>query len=300
MFQKPEYPDYDDEEDRKFPMKKVIIGAVAVAAVLTIATSIVVVPTGYTGVVTTMGRIEDNTMRSGTVSLKIPFVQSVYKINNKQQNATISDQIWGETKDKTPVYAQDVVVTFQILPDKAAYLYSTVSDMNSIFTGSLVSSAIKDAMVTFEPSEATIRSNIEPVVRDNLNKLLADRYGEDAVYVNQVTIGSMDFQDAYNDAIQKKSIAQQTKAAQEIENETAIKKAEADKQVAITKAEAAAETKKIEAEAEAEANKKLADSISDTLVEYQRVQKWNGELPTVTGGNAIVDIGTVDSLASED
>lgn len=292
MFRRSEY---NEDEERSFPVKKVVIGAIAVVLGMTIARQVVVIPTGYTGVVTTMGRVEENTMKSGTVNLKTPFIQSVHKINNKQQNANMNDQVWGETKDKTPVYAQDIVVTFQILPDKAAYLYSTVSDMNSIFTGSLISSAIKDAMVTFEPSEVTIRSNVEPVVRDNLNRLLADRYGDDAVYVNQVTIGSMDFQDAYNDAIQKKSIAQQTKAAQEIENETAIKKAEADKQVAITNAEAAAETKKIEAEAEAEANKKLANSISDVLVEYQKVQKWNGKLPTVTGGSAIIDIGTADS-----
>lgn len=271
--------------------KRIIAGIVGIVVVIALASSIVVVPTGYTGVVTTMGRVEENTLKSGTVNFKTPFIQGVHKVNNKQQNVSVSDQVWGETKDKTPVYASDIGVTFQILPDKAAYLYSTVSDMDNIFTGSLVASAIKDAMVTFEPSEVTIRSSIEPVVKENLNKLLAERYGDDAVYVNQVTIGDMDFQDAYNDAIQKKSIAQQAKAAQEIENETAIKKAEADKQVSITNAEAAAETKKIEAEAEAEANKKIANSISEVLVEYEKIQKWDGKLPTVTGGNAIVDIG---------
>ena len=85
-------------------------------------------------------------------------------------------------------------------------------------------------------------------------------------------------------------IAQQNAARQKIENEAAIAKAEADKQVAITNAEAEAQKTSIAAEAQAEANRKIADSLSDTLIEYQKVQKWDGKLPTVSGGNALVSI----------
>lgn len=95
---------------------------------------------------------------------------------------------------------------------------------------------------------------------------------------------------AYNEAIQQKSIAQQNADKQKIENEAAIAKAEADKQVAITNAEAEAQKTSIAAEAQAEANRKLAESLSDTLIDYQKVQKWDGKLPTVSGGNALVSI----------
>ncbi|WP_337538418.1 hypothetical protein [Suilimivivens sp.] len=30
-----------------------------------------------------------------------------------------------------------------------------------------------------------------------------------------------------------------------------------------------------------EAKRKLAESLSDTLIDYQKVQKWDGKLPTV-------------------
>ena len=93
-----------------------------------------------------------------------------------------------------------------------------------------------------------------------------------------------------NEAIQQKSIAQQNADKQKIENEAAIAKAEADKQVAITNAEAEAQKTSIAAEAQAEANRKLAESLSDTLIEYQKIQKWDGKLPTVSGGNALVSI----------
>lgn len=79
-------------------------------------------------------------------------------------------------------------------------------------------------------------------------------------------------------------------AKQKIENEAAIAKAEADKQVAITNAEAEAQKTSIAADAQAEANRKLAESLSDTLIDYQKIQKWDGKLPTVSGGNALVSI----------
>ena len=62
------------------------------------------------------------------------------------------------------------------------------------------------------------------------------------------------------------------------------------KQVAITKAEAEAQKTSIAADAQAEANRKIAESLSDTLIEYQKIQKWDGKLPTVSGGNALVSI----------
>lgn len=37
-------------------------------------------------------------------------------------------------------------------------------------------------------------------------------------------------------------------------------------------------------------NRKLAESLSDTLIEYQKIQKWDGKLPTVSGSNALVSI----------
>ena len=55
--------------------------------------------------------------------------------------------------------------------------------------------------------------------------------------------------------------------------------------IAAEKAEADAETIKIKAEAEAQANKVLSESITTNVIEYNKIEKWNGELPQVTGGS---------------
>ena len=212
------------------------------------------------------------------------------KLPKYAQLKNIEAQIWGEASDKTPVYAADVIVTYQVLPERSAWLYANVSDTKNLVGDELVASAIKSAMAELGPNEVTNRTKIEPLAQQKLAESLNQKYGEGAVFINKVVINDMDFEEAYNTAIQQKSIAQQNADKQKIENEAAIAKAEADKQVAITKAEAEAQKTSIAADAQAEANRKIAESLSDSLIEYQKIQKWDGRLPTVSGGNALVSI----------
>ena len=252
--------------------------------------SVTIVPTGYTGVKTSFGQIQEATIQSGKLNFTIPFVQSIHTVSNKQQDKHIEAQIWGEASDTTPMYAADVIVTYQVLPEKSAWLYANVSDTKNLVGDELVASAIKSAMAELGPNEVTNHTKIEPLAQQKLAESLNQKYGEGAVFINKVVINNMDFEEAYNTAIQQKSIAQQNADKQKIENEAAIAKAEADKQVAITNAEAEAQKTSIAADAQAEANRKIAESLSDTLIEYQKIQKWDGKLPTVSGSNALVSI----------
>ena len=56
------------------------------------------------------------------------------------------------------------------------------------------------------------------------------------------------------------------------------------------KAEAKAEATRIAAEAEADANAQIAASLTPELIDKIMYEKWNGELPTVSGSNAIVSM----------
>jgi regulator of protease activity HflC (stomatin/prohibitin superfamily) len=78
----------------------------------------------------------------------------------------------------------------------------------------------------------------------------------------------------------KKAQAEQDKA--KIENQTRILNAQTD-----------AEAAKIKAEGEAAANQLLAKSLTPDLVEYNKVQKWNGVNPTTVLGNGANTLVTV-------
>lgn len=283
--------------------KGLIVLALTVLLLLTVIFNLHIIPTGYTGVRVKFGQIQEQPEQSGKLIFTVPFVERIYKVNNKQQDYKVTNQIWGETNDKTPVYANDVTVTYQIAADRSAWIYANVSDYTkNLVTESLVASAVKSAMVELSPANVTNRSKIEPLVLVRLNASLAGKYGENTVCVCKVTIGDMDFEDAYNQAIQARSIAAQEQAKAEIVNQTAIARAEADRQVAIRNAEAEAEKKRISAEAEAEqvriiaeaqaeANRKIQESLTDKLIEMKKIEAWDGRLPTVTGAGTNTFLG---------
>ena len=283
--------------------KNLIFLVVAILLVFTIIFNLHIIPTGYTGVRVKFGQIQAQPEQSGKLIFTTPFVERIYKVNNKQQDFSTKNQIWGETDDKTPVYANDVTVTYQIAADRSAWIYANVSDYTkNLVTESIVASAVKSAMVELSPANVTNRAKIEPLVLAKLNDSLAGKYGADTVYVCKITIGDMDFEAAYNQAIQAKSIAAQEQAKAEIQNQTAIARAEADKQIAVRNAEAEAEKKRIAAEAEAEqvriiaeaqadANRKIQESLTDDLIELKKIEAWDGKLPNVMGSDADILLG---------
>jgi regulator of protease activity HflC (stomatin/prohibitin superfamily) len=73
-----------------------------------------------------------------------------------------------------------------------------------------------------------------------------------------------------------------TQRAQQSENELQRAKAEAEKQIA--EAHGKAESMKRIAQAEAEANAMKQRTLTDELIRYEAIQKWNGVLPTMTSG----------------
>ena len=261
----------------------IIIGV----AVFVVGCCFTIVPTGYTGVRTTFGQVSKNIVPQG-FNLKVPFVQTIELVNNKQQDTKIVAQVWGESSEKIPVYATEITVTFQVESGRSAWIFSNVTDTKDLITQSLVSSAIKSAMVELPASEVTVRSKIEPLVKEELAESIDEKYGSDTISVLKVVIDQMDFEESYNNAISDKSIAMQRQAQQEIENNTAIAKAEADKKVAIANAEAEAEATRIAAEAEAAANKLIAESLTNEILKSKFYEKWDGKLPSVMGDNAVI------------
>jgi len=89
--------------------------------------------------------------------------------------------------------------------------------------------------------------------------------------------------EALNNKVKADQIAQQ--------KESELRQTEADAQKRIADAHGKAEAIKIKAVAQAEANKLINASLTPTLVNYEKVLKWDGVLPKVSG-----DAGTFVDL----
>lgn len=211
------------------------VGRIVVAVILalflliTILSSFTIIPSGYTGVRTTFGQINNDVVPNG-FAFKIPYVQHIQKVNNKQQEVTFNDTIWGESSERTVVYMTDVVVTYRINPEYSAWIYANVNDYKqNALPATLVASAMKASMVSLEASDVTNRSKIEPIAMQNLQDAIDRKYGgERVITIVNVNINNMDFEGSYSDAIAAKQVAQLQYEKQQIENQTAINVANAE------------------------------------------------------------------------
>lgn len=283
--------DTDYEKDGKHYAHPMIIGGLIL---LVFSQSFAIIPTGYTGVRITFGQIDNRTVQNG-FNWKIPFVQSINQVNNKQQDISYTGQVWSETAERTVLYYEGITVTYTINPEKSAWIYANVSDYKkNLISDNLVASAIKSSSKELNSTDATNRGIIEPIAQEKIQEALEQKYGSDVVFINKVVIANTDFEESYNQAIADKQTAQLAYEKQQIENKRQIEAAEADAQVKTTQAKAEADAAVIKAQGEADANKLLNDSITDKILRQQYYEKWNGQLPNVITGDSsdiIMDIG---------
>jgi len=249
--------------------------------VMIVSQCFVVIKTGYTGVRVTFGQVDEKNVSQG-LNFKIPFVQKIERINNKQQDTKLAtkNSIEATITGKVPITISNITVTYQISSGKAAYLYTNVSDPENLVTYSIVSSAIKTTTPDFDTDAVVVRSNVELAVKETLQQYINDKYGSEVLDILQVTIGNISFSDEYNASVNAKNVAKQDAETQEIVNQKNIDQANAE-----------AESKLVSARAEKEANELLEASITDKILMQQYLEKWNGELPTVTGSdNVMMDV----------
>ena len=281
-----------EHTSKKTMVTLIVVGVLA----LVLSQSFVIIKTGYTGVRTTFGQVDSTVLQNG-FNGKIPFIQSIKIINNKQQDKKYDGEIWGEANDKTAVFAKDVIVSYYINPERSAYIYANVNNYkDNLIPQTLVNSAVKSAMVQLSSDNVTNRNKIEALAKTSLEKAVVEKYGSDTVVILKVTIDNMDFEASYNEAIANKQIARQNAERQAIENQKAIDMAIAEQE----KARAEAETKKIKAQADADAmiitaqaeaeNYRIkSEAITDKLLKKWELdaRKEHGWV-TIQGASAIV------------
>lgn len=295
--------DKEYEKQMKTIKKGVAAAALGIFGIVSLICSITVVPSGYTGVKSRMGQIQDEAVTSG-VHFHLPFFETIKKISNKQTDVTYDGQCWCESSEQTPVFYEGVELSYQISPAASVFLYKNVdknivTDGKSLIPVNLVSSALKNASVQLVTRDVTKRACIEPLAVKELQAALDSRYGEGNVTVVRISIGNADFEQAYNDVIAERQAAQITYEKQQIENKTNIEKAEAEAKKKKIDAEGEAEAEKAKAEgeaaaiktkadAQAEANEKLNKSLTGNIITNNFIDKWDGELPVVQGNEGLI------------
>lgn len=259
---------------------KIIIPVLAVLAALIIAlNSFVVVEAGHTGVVVTLGAVNEGVLQEG-MHAKVPFVQDVVKIDNRIQKLEVKTEAF--SKDLQSVDTV-LAINYRVDTSKSYSIYKNIgADYENVLVVPAVNEVLKAITATYTAEESVTN---RALISDGLVEGLNEKLNNIGLYVTDVNIIDFDFSDAFITAIEEKQVAQQQ-----------LLKAETEKQTKITNAQADAEAVKIKAEAEAEANNTVSKSLTNQVIENKKIEKWNGELPQVQGGNGtIIDIGSLNS-----
>ena len=260
------------------------LGVGVVLLLIVIFSTVVIIPAGTTGVVLTFGKVSDNVMQEG-LHFKIPFVQEVVNVSNKIQKLEVAAQ--AVSQDLQAV-SSDIAVNYRIGNQASASIYQNIGlDYQNVVLLPAVQESMKSVSAMYTAEELiTKRTEVSEQIKTTLESKIAE-YG---IVVDRFNIVNFDFSDEFNAAIEAKQVAEQNLIKTRTEQEQAIVIAEAEAKKKVIEAEAEAQAITAKAEAQAQANETLTKSLSEMLVEYEKVQKWDGKLPVATGGNTFLDV----------
>ena len=255
---------------------KIIVPIIAaLILVLLLANTFTVVDAGHTGVVVTLGKVNEGVLQEG-LHVKIPFIQNVVKIDNRIRKLEVNTEAF--SKDLQSVNTV-LAVNYRVDTSKSYSIYKNIgADYESVLVVPAVNEVLKAITATYTAEESVTN---RALISDGLVTGLNEKLNDIGLYISDVNIIDFDFSEAFITAIEEKQVAQQQ-----------LLKAETEKQTAITNAQAEAESVKIRANGEAEANRVISGSLTDQIIENKKIEKWNGVLPKVTGGaGTFADIG---------
>ena len=271
-------------------MKKGMIILIAAAAVvlLVVLTCTATVQTGYTGIVTTFGKVEDMTLEAG-FHFKTPF-QKIISMDNREQKDTFTTEAFSSDIQQVNIIGS---INYAINKSTAMNLFKEVGTdyFNKLVYPRMLE--ITKGVFSKYTAENLVanRQRLSEAIREGLHAEL-DQYG---INVISVSIENLDFTDAFTDAVEAKQVAAQRKLQAEIEQaqmtmetqqqaERQRINAEAQANVLKINADADAYALQVRSEAEAEANKKIAESLTENLIRFNEVKAWDGKLPAYMAG----------------
>lgn len=243
------------------------------------------VKTGEVAVISTFGAV--NKISYPGLNFKWPYIQTAEFM---------------ETREKTYTFVKDTVGSQKFderKSEKDTSLVVSTKDLQSVNIEFAVQASVSDPLKLYTAfrnlhEERFIRPRVREIVqatiaqftieefiskRSEISRIiledLKDDFEEYGIQVSNISIINHDFSDDYEVAIEKKKVAEQAVETAKAEQEKLA--VEAQNKVKL------AEFRLKEKELQAKANLVESSSLTPTLLEKMKIERWNGVLPMVTG-----------------
>lgn len=272
--------------------------SIILSLILCLVSCISYVPTGHTGIVTTFGKVHDETLDAG-LAWHAPW-DNVINMDNREQRVAFTLQAFSKDIQQVDIQGS---INININKATAMILYREVgTDYVNIFVTPRIQEDVKIVIARY--TAENLISNRQ-TASDSIYELIKQELTEKGINVISLALENVDFTDAFEAAVEAKQVATQEKQRAQTEQErmTMEEEAAAKRSVIIANAEAEKakiaaqadlEVVKIQAEAalyagekEAEMNKRISEALSNELIQYYWIKQWNGKLPTVSTDNAM-------------
>ena len=273
----------------------VVIGATALVALIVLPKMVTYVNPGHVGIIIHRagggvdarplppGLHMRNPLTTGIEEYPV-FMQTLVLARDVTEGQPRNEEINVNSVEGQPI-SLDVSMSFELNPQRVPHLYQTFrTDIGTIQHG-YVKQAIRQALQEVVGNEE-IAAIIGPKKAEAVNRtqqLLTQRLAPIGIDVKQFTINELRAPNSVIEAINQKNVMQQQALTAQNELQKNSFQARGDSIKAAGRAMAIL----AEARAQAQANRLLAESITGTLVSYEMVKKWNGQMPQVSGSSAM-------------
>ena len=251
----------------------IIIGVVVVIVIFLFA-SMTTVPTGYVGVKTRFGQVQNDTIQEG-LNFKKPFTEKIVKIDCRTQK--VEYKMEASSKDLQKISDIKIAVNYSVDKQKASILYREIGkDFKGVIIEPAIYETMKSSIANYTAEQlVTKRQEVSNLAQNTLTSKLKDK----GINITALNITDLSFSKEFDEAIEKKQIVEQQTQQAKYELEKA--KVENEKKI---------ENAKAEAEVMKQQNKEITDKTLELKrleVQEKLINKWNGALPSTTLGNNI-------------
>ncbi|WP_449600862.1 prohibitin family protein [Paenibacillus sp. Marseille-Q9583] len=250
---------------------RIVSGVAAVLIVLLIgANSFVSVEYGHVGLYKTFGKLNDNTLSPG-IHFKVPFIQTVIQVNTQVTKAETDTS--ASSKDLQPV-STHVAVNYSVNKASAFNLMNNIGgNFDNVIINPAIQEIVKEVTAKYPAEDLITRRD---VVSSEISEHLTARLAKYDLIVNDINIVNFKFSEAFNQSIEAKQVAQQ----QALKAENDLRRIEIEAKQKIAQAQAEAESLRLKKQ---EVTPELVQ-LKQIEVQEKALEKWNGVLPSVTGG----------------
>lgn len=259
--------------DMKGSIKKIVIALIIFLLFITLLKSFQSVPTGYVGIKTRFGKVSDDVIQEG-LNFKIPYIEKIVLMDCRTQKSEVDSST--ASKDLQEV-SLNVAVNYNVNRDTSYELYRQVGiNYESIIISPAILESVKSITAQYTAEELiTKRAEVSNKMEETLKEKIEAR-GFNVVDFN---ITDLDFSAAYNQAIEKKQVAEQQAKQAEYE----LQKAKIENEKKIAEAEANAKVMQVQDATTTENALKL----KELEIQKAAIEKWNGVLPSTMASDTV-------------